>query len=131
MKYSRVELEDIVRNRSGIDFGTLLDLVALERGPSGRISRLLIKGTKQSLSVGKELEIRKWLSPTHLLSSAFIVSREMRGDGLPEAFTLHGAGWGHGVGMCQIGAAVMSTLGMSSQKILKHYFRGAKLEKLY
>jgi stage II sporulation protein D len=129
--YNRQELEELIAEKTGRDLGTLLDLIPLARGPSGRILRLQIRGRKASLIVGKELEIRRVLSPSHLLSSAFIVSVERDPDGIPLHFTLHGAGWGHGVGLCQIGAAVMATRGFNAPDILRHYFRGAALQKLY
>ena len=129
--YERGELEEILNSKSGIDFGTLLNLVPLQRGPSGRISRLKIEGSKKTLIVGKELEIRRWLSKTHLYSSAFVVMTERESDGTPKHFLLYGAGWGHGVGLCQIGAAVMATKKFSAEEILKHYFRNAQLQKLY
>jgi SpoIID/LytB domain protein len=125
IEYSRRELEDILREKSGVDFGSLQEMVPLHRGPSGRISRLKIVGSKRSMVVGKELEIRRWLSRSHLYSSAFIVTVE--GD----RFIFHGAGWGHGVGLCQIGAAVMATLGFSAEEILRHYFRGTSITKIY
>jgi stage II sporulation protein D len=125
VEYSRQELEEILREKSGFDFGTLKEIVPLSRGPSGRISRLKIVGTKRNMVVGKELEIRRWLSRSHLYSSAFLVTAEA------ERITLHGAGWGHGVGLCQIGAAVMATQGFSAEEILKHYFRGVKIQKIY
>lgn len=125
VRYSQQELSDIVRERSGIDFGTIESLVPLERGVSGRISRLRITGSKRSMVVGKELEIRKLLSRSHLYSSAFTVRREKEG------FVLHGAGWGHGVGLCQIGAAVMGNSGYGYREILAHYYRGASVEKVY
>ena len=129
--YSRPELEALIAEKTGRDVGTLLDLIPLARGPSGRIFRLQIRGRKASLIVGKELEIRRVLSPSHLLSSAFIVSVKRNPDGIPLHFTLQGAGWGHGVGLCQIGAAVMATRGFTAPEILRHYFRGAALQKLY
>ncbi len=122
---SRAELEEILREKSGFDFGTLQEIVPLHRGPSGRISRLQIVGSKRSMVVGKELEIRRWLSRSHLYSSAFIVKAEA------ERFVFHGAGWGHGVGLCQIGAAVMATRGSSAGGILNHYFRGVEIKKIY
>jgi SpoIID/LytB domain protein len=88
-------------------------------------------GSKRAITIGKELEIRRWLSPSHLYSSAFVVSIEHDTLGLPVRFILHGAGWGHGVGMCQIGAAVMATKGYSAEDILKHFFHGAEIQKLY
>ncbi len=129
--YVRADLEKILRDKSGIDFGTLTDLVPLSRGPSGRIVRLKIKGTKRTVVVGKELEIRRWLSPSHLLSSAFIVRTERDTAGVPERFILIGGGWGHGVGLCQIGAAVMALKGFSAEEILAHYFMNTGIEKLY
>lgn len=131
VSYGREELEAILREKSGIDFGLLQNLVPLARGPSGRIMRLRIEGSKQAVTVGRELEIRRWLSRSHLYSSAFCVSVDRDASGLPTQFTLDGAGWGHGVGMCQIGAAVMAEKGHKAEAILKHYFCGAKLTKLY
>ncbi len=125
IEYSRTELEEILLKKSGFDFGTLREIVPLRRGPSGRISRLKIVGSKRSIVVGKELEIRRWLSRSHLYSGAFIVKVE------GERFIFHGAGWGHGVGLCQIGAAVMATRGFSAEEILKHYFRGIEVKKIY
>ena len=131
VEYSRDQLEEIIRQKSGIDLGTLYELEPLERGPSGRIKRLRITGSKQSIVIGKELEIRRWLSPTHLFSSAFVVSVENGPDERPERFILKGAGWGHGVGLCQIGAAVMAKKGFSTEEILGHYFTGAEIKKIY
>ncbi len=116
IRYSQSELSSLIQNRSGIDFGKILDLVPILRGPSGRIVKLKIVGEKRSLIIGKELEIRKWLSSSHLYSSAFVVEREN------SDFILKGAGWGHGVGLCQIGAAVMADKGYDYQQILAHYF---------
>ncbi|MGA7161858.1 MAG: SpoIID/LytB domain-containing protein [Bacteroidota bacterium] len=129
--YQREELEEIIRSKSGIDFGTLLNLEPLQRGPSGRIVRLRIEGSKKSMVVGKELEIRRWLSKTHLYSSAFVVMTEREGDGTPNHFLFYGAGWGHGVGLCQIGAAMMATKQFNAEEILRHYFTNAELKKLY
>ena len=131
VSYERKELEEILRERSGIDFGTLLRIVPLQRGPSGRIRRLRIEGSRRTVVVGKELEIRRWLSRSHLYSSAFIVLLEGEGEGGPARIRLHGAGWGHGVGLCQIGAAVMATRGHTAEQILMHYFPGSRVEKLY
>ena len=127
--YTQEELSRLVRERSGIDFGIIAGITPLERGPSGRISRLRIEGSKVSFTIGKELEIRKSLSKSHLYSSCFVVDREEDGEGI--RFVLHGAGWGHGVGLCQIGAAMMGARGFSYRDILMHYFRGAGFEKLY
>jgi len=125
VEYPRKELEEILQEKTGFDFGTLKEIVPVSRGPSGRISRLKIVGSKRSMVVGKELEIRRWLSDTHLYSSAFIVTAEA------DRFVFHGAGWGHGVGLCQIGAAVMATQGFSAEGILKHYFSGVEIRKIY
>ena len=125
VQYTVQELSELVHKKSGIDFGTVLDLVPVQRGPSGRITRLKIAGTKKTLIVGKELEIRRWLSTSHLYSSAFVVQKEN------DTFILRGAGWGHGVGLCQIGAAVMAVEGFRAEEIEKHYFRNAELQKLY
>ena len=129
--YSREQLEEILFAKSKIDFGTVIEIVPLKRGPSGRIVKLKIIGSKRTIIVGKELEIRRWLSKSHLYSSAFIVKIERDANGLPKNFTFHGAGWGHGVGLCQIGAAVMASKGFTAEEIVKHYFKGTELKKLY
>jgi SpoIID/LytB domain protein len=129
VSYTGEELGELIKSKTGIDFGTITDLVPVERGVSGRLIRLRIKRSKKTMVIGKELEIRKALSQTHLYSSAFIVEKVETKDSC--IFTLRGAGWGHGVGLCQIGAAVMGTMGYSYKDILLHYFRGAKLEKIY
>ncbi len=129
--YTREELEALIMKKSGIDFGTLNSLTPLERGPSGRIHRLKIEGSKRTLIVGKELEIRRWLSKSHMYSSAFVVETERGAGGVPVSFTFRGAGWGHGVGLCQIGAAVMAVKGFTAEEIVKHYFRNAQLSTLY
>jgi stage II sporulation protein D len=125
VEYTHQELSELIRKKSGIDFGDVEELIPLHRGPSGRITKLKIVGTKKTFIVGKELEIRRWLSHSHLYSSAFIVTK---GNG---TLTLHGAGWGHGVGLCQIGAAVMAVEGWKGEDIVKHYFHGAELRKMY
>ncbi len=130
-EYSREELEEILREKSGFDFGDLKEIIPLRRGPSGRIRQLKIVGSKKSVVVGKELEIRRWLSRSHLYSSAFLVKVKYDSGENPARFTFHGAGWGHGVGLCQIGAAVMATRGFSAEEILKHYFQGIKIQKVY
>ncbi len=129
--YKRQDLEEIIRRKSGIDVGELKNIIPIERGPSGRISKLKIEGSKRAMLVGKELEIRRWLSPSHLLSSAFIVSADSAANGKVDRFILSGGGWGHGVGLCQIGAAVMATKGFKAPEILAHYFTKASLQKLY
>jgi SpoIID/LytB domain protein len=126
VRYSVAELSVLVARRSGIDFGEILELQPLERGTSGRITRLKIVGSKRTHIVGKELEIRRWLSSSHLRSSAFFVTRADNGD-----FLLHGSGWGHGVGLCQIGAAMMALRGYDFRQILAHYFPGTELNRLY
>lgn len=128
---TREELEALLLKKSGIDFGTLHSLTPLERGPSGRIYKLKIEGSKRTLIVGKELEIRRWLSKSHMYSSAFVVDTERDAAGIPVSFTFRGAGWGHGVGLCQIGAAVMAVKGFKAEEIVKHYFRNAQLATLY
>ncbi len=131
VQLSQEEIARLIREKSGIDFGDILDLVPVERGESGRLIKLKIIGTKQTLIVGKELEIRRWLSQSHLYSSAFIVEKQQLNEGVPGAFLLRGSGWGHGVGLCQIGAAVMASKGYSHEEILNHYFIGASIEKRY
>lgn len=131
VEYQREELEELLRVKSGIDFGILMNLVPVQRGPSGRIVRLRIEGTKKTLTVGKELEIRRLLSKSHLYSSAFVVEVQRDVAGVPVNFVLRGAGWGHGVGLCQIGAAMMAAQGKLAEEIVKHYFRGTDLIKLY
>ena len=129
IEYSRKQLEEILHMKSGIDFGTVMDIVPIKRGPSGRIVKLKIIGSKRTMTVGKELEIRRWLSKSHLYSSAFIVKIERAANGLPENFTFHGAGWGHGVGLCQIGAAVMASKGFMAEEIVKQYLQGCGIKK--
>ena len=126
--YTQEELAELIHRKSGIDFGQILDLVPLERGGSGRIVRLKIIGSQRSLIIGKELEIRRTLSESHLYSSAFVVDKELSANGVPTCFILTGAGWGHGVGLCQIGAAVMGAKGYTYDDILTHYFPGATIE---
>jgi SpoIID/LytB domain protein len=131
VEYAQEELADIIGQRSGMDFGHIVDLVPVERGNSGRLIKLKIVGTRTTLTIGKELEIRRTLSRSHLYSSAFVIDRVGEKDALPSRFVLRGAGWGHGVGLCQIGAAVMGEMGFSSTDILRHYFPAAELKKLY
>ena len=131
VKYSQKELSQLILKRSGTDYGDILDLVPIERGTSGRLVKLKIVGTKRTRIIGKELEIRRTLSESHLYSSAFFVEKEMGSEQAPLAFTLKGAGWGHGVGLCQIGAAVMGEKGYNYKEILLHYFIGATINKMY
>lgn len=133
VRYTRDELAKLVRERSGIDFGDIIDLQPVERGTSGRLVRLRFVGTKRTMVIGKELEIRRSLSPSHLYSSAFIVERQDidPATGVPGVIVLKGAGWGHGVGLCQIGAAVMGARGFDYKQILGHYFPDSELQKQY
>jgi peptidoglycan hydrolase-like amidase len=125
------ELQGLLLHKTGIDFGGIKSLTPLARGDSGRIYRLKITGTHAEKIISKELAIRRALSHAHLYSSAFIVEPSGHRNGIPEAFTLRGAGWGHGVGLCQIGAAAMSAQGYTSSAILAHYFRGPALKTIY
>ena len=132
VEYSQEELAALINEKLKDNFGQIIDLIPQQRGKSGRICRLRIVGTEKVLTIGKELEIRRTLSETHLYSSAFVVDREEIGaDGIPQRFVLTGAGWGHGVGLCQIGAAMMSDAGYNYDDILLHYYRGAEIKKLY
>ena len=131
VEYTQEQLVHILHTKSEIDFGMLMDIVPLSRGPSGRIYKLKVVGSNRTIIVGKELEIRRWFSRSHLYSSAFIVKTERDAKGIPAKFTLFGAGWGHGVGLCQIGAAVMAAKGCKAEEIVKHYFRKSDLRKLY
>ena len=129
--YSQQELAALIKKNREEDFGDIVDLEPVERGASGRLKKLRIVGTKKSMVIGKELEIRRTLSESHLYSSAFVVDKGEMVNGVPSSFTLVGAGWGHGVGMCQIGAAVMSKQGYKYKEILLHYYRGAGIKGLY
>ena len=130
--YTQEELSELIYKRSGIDYGDILALSPIERGTSARIIRLKIVGTKRVMTIGKELMIRRTLSESHLYSSAFVVDNgEDNEEGIPSSFTLYGAGWGHGVGLCQIGAAVMADKGYEYEDILEHYYPGARIENRY
>ena len=131
LTYKQADLAELIARKSGRDFGSILDLIPVERGLSGRLIKLKIVGSKLTLTIGKELEIRKTLSESHLYSSAFVVDKENITDGIPGEFILTGAGWGHGVGLCQIGAAMMGAKGYKYDEILLHYFRGASISKEY
>lgn len=131
VRYTQEELAEIIRTQTRTDYGNILDLIPMQRGKSGRITRLKIVGSKKSMCIGKELEIRRTLSNTHLFSSAFVVDKEEIKDEVPNAFILTGAGWGHGVGLCQIGAAVMGERGYKYDEILLHYYPGAEVEEMY
>ena len=129
--FTQSELAELILRKSGLDFGEIIDLQPLERGKSGRITRLKIVGTKLTRIIGKELEIRRTLSESHLYSSAFVVERSEVVNGVPQHFRLIGAGWGHGVGLCQIGAAVMGEKGYRYDEILQHYYQTAAIEAQY
>ena len=131
LTYQQADLAELISRKSGRDFGAILDLIPVERGLSGRLIKLKIVGSKLTLTIGKELEIRKTLSESHLYSSAFVVDKHNITDGIPGEFILTGAGWGHGVGLCQIGAAMMGAKGYQYDQILLHYFRGASISKEY
>ena len=125
VEYTTAQVSDIFRRKSGLDIGDIVDLRPVKRGPSGRIYELEIQGTKSTVTIGKELEIRRTLSESHLFSSAFVVEKTLDG------FILKGAGWGHGVGLCQIGAAVMAAKGYTYREILQHYYPGTTLGRFY
>ena len=125
VEYTTAQISDIFRRKSGLDIGDIVDLRPIKRGPSGRIYELEIQGTKSTVTIGKELEIRRTLSESHLFSSAFVIEKTQDG------FILKGAGWGHGVGLCQIGAAVMAAKGYNYREILNHYYPGTTLGRFY
>ena len=129
---SQEKLQQLIADKLKMDLGAILDMKAVERGKSGRISKLQLIGTEKTFTIGKELEIRRTLSDSHLLSSAFVVDKYDKDEqGVPQRFELIGAGWGHGVGLCQIGAAVMGEQGYHYDAILLHYYQGAEIKKLY
>ena len=125
VEYTTAQISDIFRRKSGLDIGDIVDLRPIKRGPSGRIYELEIQGTKSTVTIGKELEIRRTLSESHLFSSAFVIEKTQDG------FILKGAGWGHGVGLCQIGAAVMAAKGYTYREILQHYYPHTALGRFY
>ena len=131
VRFTQQQLRQLIERNLGMKFGNSLRLEPLEAGPAGHISRLRIVGSERTYIIGKELQIRKALSTSHLLSSAFTVNLEDLQDGVPQTIILNGKGWGHGVGMCQIGAAVMGHQGYSYQDILTHYYPGAEIQKIY
>ncbi|MCL3781903.1 SpoIID/LytB domain-containing protein [Prolixibacteraceae bacterium JC049] len=131
VKYSQQELSELLEKRTGKKWGQIIDLIPMERGESGRLIRLKIVGDEREQIIGKELEIRKSLSESHLYSSAFVIDKLDIIDGIPQQFVLTGCGWGHGVGLCQIGAAVMGAKGYNHTEILTHYFKGASLNQKY
>ena len=130
--YSQAELSELISRKTRTDYGEIIDLIPVERGTSGRLSKLKIVGTNHTFTIGKELEIRRTLSESHLFSSAFVVDKgPLNEDGVPGWFDIIGAGWGHGVGLCQIGAAVMGENGYKYDEILHHYYKDAVIETLY
>lgn len=131
INYTHRELEDIIRRKSGEDIGTLIDIIPLERGESGRLMEIEIQGTKQNLRIQRELNIRRILSPSYLYSASFSITVEYGDDGRPINFIFDGAGWGHGVGMCQVGAGIQAANGRRFEDILSHYYPGTKVEKVY
>ena len=132
VEYTQQQVQQLLTEKLGIDFGAVVDLIPVERGTSGRLSKLRIVGEKLTLVIGKELEIRRALSKSHLYSSAFVVDAFDRNEqGIPKRFAFIGAGWGHGVGLCQIGAAVMGERGYSYKEILLHYYPGAIIKQIY
>lgn len=129
--YSQAEVKQLLEEKLAMQFGDVIDLIPLKRGKSGRIYRLKIIGTQRTLIIGKELEIRRALSKSHLYSSAFVVEKVDIKDGVPQQFVIKGAGWGHGVGLCQIGAAMMGVQGYRYDEILLHYYKSAEITKAY
>lgn len=129
--YSQAEVKQLLEEKLAMQFGDIIDLIPMERGKSGRIYRLKIIGTQRTLIIGKELEIRRALSKSHLYSSAFVVEKVDIKDGVPQQFIIKGAGWGHGVGLCQIGAAMMGVQGYRYDEILLHYYKSAEITKAY
>jgi SpoIID/LytB domain protein len=131
IQYTQEELAELIRTNTRSDYGDILDLIPVQRGTSGRICKLKIVGSLKTYTIGKEMEIRRVLSDSHLFSSAFVVDKREVTDGVPQYFLISGAGWGHGVGLCQIGAAVMGEKGYSYEEILLHYYKDAEIRKLY
>ncbi|KGF53445.1 SpoIID/LytB domain-containing protein [Prevotella amnii] len=131
ISYTQTELSSLLEEKLGIKFGQILSLNPLKRGKSGRLYEMEIEGTERSIILGKELEIRRVLSKSHLYSSAFVVEKKDLLEGVPQLFKIVGAGWGHGVGLCQIGAAVMGAQGYDYKQILSHYYSDSVLTRLY
>ena len=129
--YSQAEVKQLLEEKLAMQFADIIDLIPMERGKSGRIYRLKIIGTQRTLIIGKELEIRRALSKSHLYSSAFVIEKVDIKDGVPQQFIIKGAGWGHGVGLCQIGAAMMGVQGYRYDEILLHYYKSAEITKAY
>ncbi len=131
VEYTQEQISQLIKNKLQMDLGEIIDLIPIKRGDSARLIKLKIIGTNKTLTIGKELEIRRVLSSTHLYSSAFYVEKQELINGIHQKFILHGAGWGHGVGLCQIGAAVMAERGYQFDEILNHYFPNATIKKIY
>ena len=131
VRYTQEELAELIRANAKGEYGDILDLIPIQRGTSGRICKLKIVGSLKTYTIGKEMEIRRVLSNSHLCSSAFVVDKGDVKDGVPQWFLLTGAGWGHGVGLCQVGAAVMGEKGYTHEEILLHYYKGASIRKFY
>lgn len=131
VEYSQKETAELLQQKTGINFGQIINMIPVSRGNSGRLIKLKIIGTERTVTIGKELEIRKALSKSHLYSSAFLVELKDIVEGIPGKFILRGAGWGHGAGLCQIGAAVMAERGYMFDEILLHYYNGAHITKIY
>ena len=131
VRYTQEELAELIRTNTKGEYGDILDLIPVQRGTSGRICKLKIVGSQKTYTIGKEMEIRRILSDSHLFSSAFVVDKGDEKDGVPQWFQLTGAGWGHGVGLCQVGAAVMGEKGYTYEEILLHYYKGASIRKFY
>lgn len=131
VEYTQSEIAELIKKKRGVDFGDILDLVPVKRGASSRLIKLKIIGSKKTMIIGKELEIRKTLSKSHLYSSAIVIEKENVENGVPGKFVIYGAGWGHGVGLCQIGAAVMSENNYKFDEILNHYYPNSHLKRIY
>ena len=131
VRYTQEELAELIRTNTKGEYGDILDLIPVQRGTSGRICKLKIVGSQKIYTIGKEMEIRRILSDSHLFSSAFVVDKGDEKDEVPQWFQLTGAGWGHGVGLCQVGAAVMGEKGYTYEEILLHYYKGASIRKFY
>jgi len=134
VEYTQQQISELINRKTKINFGNIIDIIPVKRGKSARITLMRVVGTMHTFSFGKELEIRRLLSESHLLSSAFYVEKqfnENNTNGIPDKFILHGAGWGHGVGLCQIGAAVMGDQGYDYRKILQHYYPNSSILKMY
>ncbi|MBC8277389.1 MAG: SpoIID/LytB domain-containing protein [FCB group bacterium] len=129
--YSRTDLENIIRKKTKVDIGTFYGIELLKRGVSGRLIEIEILGSRRNLKIKNELNIRRSLSDTHLKSSSFYITMNLDPDGVPYEITFHGAGWGHGVGMCQVGAAVMAYKNRDYKTILAHYYTGTALKRVY